>query len=79
MTRHDKYFLGAILASLLVCSALFFDRNVEGSFGVETDFYAYYAPNAKEIAELRGFPIDDYRGPGYSSLLALTKTVSGHQ
>ncbi|MCS6989086.1 MAG: glycosyltransferase family 39 protein [Chloroherpetonaceae bacterium] len=48
-----------------------------GDYGVETDFFWGYAPDARAVQEwLRGegkFPIDGFRGPMYAIVLALAE------
>jgi hypothetical protein len=45
-----------------------------GDYGVETDFYWLYVPQAKEV--LKGIlPIDAYKGPIYQSIVALFSLI----
>lgn len=48
-----------------------------GDYGVETDFYVAYVPQAKEL--LNGnFIVDQYRGPAYQLFLAVTGFIFGY-
>ena len=59
----------AFLLSLLLVCIIWSDRG-SGAFGVETDFYGCYAPQAKALLEHGTIPLDDFRGPLYPTLLA---------
>jgi len=68
----SKYFLTAIpiiyfIIMLIVCLT----NRLLGDYGVETDFYVAFVSQAKEL--LNGnLLIDEYRGPVYQILLAVT-------
>ncbi len=66
--------LSASYTVILLIAAHMYHR--VGDYGVETDFYWSYAPDARTIQEmLKGnggtFPIDGFRGPMYPIALAL--------
>ena len=63
--------IGIALASLCLFLAVSADRRI-GTFGLETDFYGEYAPDA---ARLRAgeMPANPYQGPGYPAVLALVE------
>jgi hypothetical protein len=66
--------LSAIYTAILLWAAHVYHR--VGDYGVETDFFWSYAPDARTIQGiLKGeggtFPIDGFRGPMYSIALAL--------
>lgn len=71
-----KKSIGIILAlfylvTMLICSLLF---HKIGGYGVETDFYQTYVPEAKSFLT-GGFLIDAFRGPIYPILLSLFQKV----
>lgn len=66
---HNKHL--PLLFALLLCIAVWLNRGY-GAFGVETDFYGCYAPQAKALLEHGTIPLDHFRGPLYPTLLALT-------
>ncbi|HYI13616.1 MAG TPA: glycosyltransferase family 39 protein [Thermoanaerobaculia bacterium] len=47
-----------------------------GTYGTETDFYLYYAPDAARLAQGE-FPQSTYHGPGYALLLAGVGALTG--
>jgi hypothetical protein len=47
-----------------------------GTYGTETDFYHYYAPDAERIAAWQ-FPENPFQGPGYPVLLAVAGKLTG--
>ncbi|MEX0878328.1 MAG: glycosyltransferase family 39 protein [Thermoanaerobaculia bacterium] len=65
--------IGIALASFFVFLAVSAGRRI-GTYGLETDFYGDYAPDA---ARLRAgeIPQNGYQGPGYPAILALTTGV----
>jgi hypothetical protein len=70
--------LSAIYTAILLWAAHVYHR--VGDYGVETDFFWSYAPDARTIQEmLKGnggtFPIDGFRGPMYSIALALVAFI----
>jgi len=48
-----------------------------GMFGVETDWYGCYAPQADAFIQNGTIPIDDFRGPLYQVTLGLTSALVG--
>lgn len=60
-----------LLLCLLLLSVVWSQRG-NGSFGVETDFYGCYAPQAKHLLETGTLEVDHFRGPLYPILLAAT-------
>jgi hypothetical protein len=70
--------LSAIYTAILLWAAHVYHR--VGDYGVETDFFWSYAPDARTIQEmLKGnggtFPIDGFRGPMYPIALALVAFI----
>lgn len=70
--------LSAGYVAILLASALAYHR--VGDYGVETDFFWSYAPDARSIQEiLKGeggaFPIDGFRGPMYAMVLAFVAFI----
>lgn len=59
------------VTALILCALIIHSRG-DGALGVETDFYAAYAPQAKALLEQHTLPVDDFRGPFYPITLALT-------
>jgi 4-amino-4-deoxy-L-arabinose transferase-like glycosyltransferase len=47
-----------------------------GTYGTETDFYHFFAPDAERLAAGQ-FPENPYQGPGYPALLALVTRLTG--
>jgi hypothetical protein len=45
-----------------------------GAYGVETDFYGDYAPDAVRLKQGQ-FPINEFQGPGYPAALAIVETA----
>jgi 4-amino-4-deoxy-L-arabinose transferase-like glycosyltransferase len=63
--------VGLVTAGLFLIVMLFISLkyHIVGDYGVETDFYWSYVPEARHI--LGGtIPIEDFRGPGYPLVLA---------
>jgi hypothetical protein len=47
-----------------------------GTYGTETDFYVYFAPDAERIAAGVA-PVSTYHGPGYALILAAAAPLAG--
>src|SRR5262245_66271435 len=47
-----------------------------GTYGVETDFYGDYAPDATRLREGQ-FPLNEFQGPGYPAGLAIVEAAAG--
>lgn len=47
-----------------------------GTYGTETDFYHFYAPDAERIAAGQ-FPENTYQAPGYSLMILLVSKLTG--
>lgn len=47
-----------------------------GTYGTETDFYHFYAPDADRLTTGQ-FPENPFQGPGYPALLALVTRLTG--
>ena len=68
------YVLGALY--FIVMSVISFSFHKVGDYGVETDFFWTYVPNAKELAQ--GIvTIDSFRGPMYPIALAFVEFFVG--
>lgn len=70
--------LSAIYTVILLIAAHVYHR--VGDYGVETDFFWSYAPDARKIqAILKGeggaFPIDGFRGPMYALVLSIVAFI----
>jgi hypothetical protein len=76
MNRITIRTLLPMIVCVVISGALFMSRTSNGNYGVETDFYGYYAPHAKSIVENHKVLIDDFRGPLYPAVLAVF-AVSG--
>jgi 4-amino-4-deoxy-L-arabinose transferase-like glycosyltransferase len=63
------------LAALLVFAAIA-RQHPFGTYGTETDFYLYYAPDAERLANGE-FPESTYHGPGYAAALAAVAPLAG--
>lgn len=48
-----------------------------GMYGVETDWYGCYAPQADAFRENLTIPIDNFRGPLYQMVLGATSVITG--
>ncbi len=59
------------LASLCVFLAVAANRRI-GTYGLETDFYGDYAPDADRL-RAGEFPQNGFQGPGYPAILALAE------
>lgn len=64
------------VAYLLVMVIIGFTYHKIGDYGVETDFYWAYVPNAKHILEGK-LGVDPFKGPGYDLVLAAAGAVVG--
>ena len=74
--EHPRAPLVIAILFLAVMSFTAFTYHKIGDYGVETDFYWTYAPTAQGI--LHGvLEVDQFKGPGYEFVLAVTKTLSG--
>jgi len=61
---------------LVIMAGVAFTYHRIGDYGVETDFYWTYIPNAKNI--LSGvLEMDPFKGPGYEMVLGLVSVVGG--
>jgi hypothetical protein len=47
-----------------------------GTYGVETDFYGDYAPDAARLREGK-FPLNEFQGPGYPAALSIVEDAPG--
>ena len=63
--------MGIALASLCVFLAVAANRRI-GTYGLETDFYGDYAPDADRL-RAGEFPQNTFQGPGYPAILALAE------
>jgi 4-amino-4-deoxy-L-arabinose transferase-like glycosyltransferase len=72
---HDAIALIACTAILFLALAIGYGREV-GTFGVETDFYAHYAVEAKNLLAGRPYTYQ-HQPPGYSLFLAGVWLVTG--
>ena len=70
-------FAGLAIAALyfFVMLVISLKYHIVGDYGVETDFYWSYVPQAKQILE-GTIPIEDFHGPVYPIVLALISLVS---
>lgn len=68
---YDYEYLSFVLFLIYLIFSLFIGLlfHKVGNYGVETDFFWSYVPQAKEFHNLH-FPIDDFRGPLYPIVLA---------
>ncbi len=75
LTRHSA--IGSIIAALygLLMLAVGLKYHVVGDYGVETDFFWSYVPQARDIL-VGKFIIEDFRGPGYPVVLAFGGMLS---
>jgi 4-amino-4-deoxy-L-arabinose transferase-like glycosyltransferase len=64
-------YAGLAIAALFFIVMVFIGLkyHIVGDYGVETDFYWSYVPEARHILEGK-IPIEDFRGPGYPLVLA---------
>ena len=70
VTNNKYFFLILPVFYFIVVGYFSYTNHTVGDYGVETDFFWDYVPQAKEV--LNGImPIDEFRGPGYPLILAL--------
>ncbi len=65
--------VGLAAAALFVFLSVSSRRRVAG-YGVETDFYGDYAPDAVRLRTGQ-FPLNEFQGPGYPAVLAVVETM----
>ncbi|MGB2867928.1 MAG: glycosyltransferase family 39 protein [Bacteroidota bacterium] len=67
--KEPRTGIGIAVAYALVMTVVALKYHLVGDYGVETDFFWSYVPEAKKV--LRGtFVIEDFRGSGYPTILA---------
>ena len=74
--NHKRFFhiLSALYFVIILSISLKFHKI--GDYGLETDFYMKYVPNAQEFLE-GSIHIDSFQGPMYPMVLGIVKTVVG--
>lgn len=72
--KHLFHILSALYFVIILSISLKFHKI--GDYGLETDFYMKYVPNAQEFLE-GSIHIDSFQGPMYPMVLGLVKSVVG--
>jgi 4-amino-4-deoxy-L-arabinose transferase-like glycosyltransferase len=67
--NHARAGLAIAVLFFIVMVFIGLKYHIVGDYGVETDFYWSYVPEARHILE-GTIPIEDFRGPGYPLVLA---------
>ncbi|HTP81019.1 MAG TPA: glycosyltransferase family 39 protein [Bacteroidota bacterium] len=75
LSRQPRLGLFLALAYGVVMLFIALKYHVVGDYGVETDFFWAYVPQAKQVL-LGHFVIEDFRGPAYPLILALTSLLT---
>jgi len=72
--KHLFYILSALYFVIILSISLKFHKI--GDYGLETDFYMKYVPNAQEFLE-GSIHIDAFQGPMYPMVLGVVKMIVG--